>query len=192
MQKKVGGVFFLFSKVLNQNHYIEQTGEYDNPELIERIAMGLKSDSYVPGMMEAQIEIDSRSRLSSSLTVHGDTAEVPYENIKNDPKVKEALRNIPVAVQSQLETVDSMEAKEKERTIALDQRAELDIYSYNKAQKYPTLQNKALFVQINLSKNLLSNLQSCINNEGGTSQYPDCRPGSHDVIGNYFRLWSAL
>jgi len=128
--------------------YMEQTGEYDNPELIERIAMGLKSDSYVPGMMEAQIEIDSRSRLSSSLTVHGDTAEVPYENVKDDPKVKEALRNIPVAVQSQLETVDSMEAKEKERTIALDQRAELDIYGYNKAQKYPTLQNKGEQVSI--------------------------------------------
>ena len=38
--------------------YMDQTGDYDNPELRERIALGLKTDTYVPGLMEAQLKLD--------------------------------------------------------------------------------------------------------------------------------------
>ena len=38
--------------------FMDQTGDYDNKELNERIALGLKTDTYCPGLMEAQLKLD--------------------------------------------------------------------------------------------------------------------------------------
>ena len=37
----------------------EQTGMSDDPAFIERIAMGLQTDTYVEGLRDAQLAIDS-------------------------------------------------------------------------------------------------------------------------------------
>ena len=97
--------------------YLEQTG-VDDPVVMERIALGLKTDSYVPGLFEQQLALDSSS--------------------SEDKKEQD---HVPIALTQQLETREKMEMHEKEKQAALDTLAELDVHSYNKAQKYPGLDN---------------------------------------------------
>lgn len=37
---------------------MEQTGSENDPILLERIAAGLQTDSFVPGLLEAQLSLD--------------------------------------------------------------------------------------------------------------------------------------
>ena len=96
--------------------YLEQTG-IDDPVAMERIALGLKTDSYVPGLFEQQLALDADS------------------TAKND-KI-----HVPVALAQQLETREKMEMQEKEKQAAWEKLAELDVHSYNRAQKFPGLAN---------------------------------------------------
>ena len=42
-----------------------------DPRLLERIPLGLQTDTYLPGMIEAQLAIDSRDEVSDAESCKG-------------------------------------------------------------------------------------------------------------------------
>lgn len=138
----------------NNQHLIalaEQTGMDRDPRLLERIALGLQTDTYLPGMIEAQLAIDSRDEVSDAESCKEQKNSHDYtgpenkgKNVIKVPKIsrEEALKNIPLAVRPAFESAESAEIKEREKWEAWDAKGKLDIVSMNKFQPFMKMENK--------------------------------------------------
>ena len=131
----------------NNQHLIalaEQTGLMDDPEMIERIAMGLQTDTYVPGLIEAQLTLDSGNEEFQN----GDETEtMEADSDENRLMTKtqardKLLKNIPIAVRPALESAETAEIKEREKWEAWDKKGQMDFVTMNKFQGYLNLERK--------------------------------------------------
>jgi len=131
----------------NNQHLIalaEQTGLMDDPEMIERIAMGLQTDTYVPGLIEAQLTLDSGNEEFQN----GDETEtMEADSDENRLMTKtqardKLLKDIPIAVRPALESAETAEIKEREKWEAWDKKGQMDFVTMNKFQGYLNLERK--------------------------------------------------
>lgn len=128
----------------NNQHLIalaEQTGTQNDPVMIERIAMGLQTDTYVPGLIEAQLSIDAgdvKDSHPSSNEPSDGRSVVPRPSRSRE----QLLKDIPIAVRPALESAETAALKEREKWEAWDKKSQLDTHSMNKFQGFSNLERK--------------------------------------------------
>jgi len=126
----------------NNQHLIslaEQTGMDQDPAFIERIAMGLQTDTYVEGHRDAQLAIDSGEFFQEPSDARSKAED---GELVRKSKQSEMYEDIPIAVRPALESAETAEIREREKWEAWDKKSQLDFHTINKSQAYLSMEKR--------------------------------------------------
>ncbi|CAG5097554.1 Oidioi.mRNA.OKI2018_I69.XSR.g15126.t2.cds [Oikopleura dioica] len=127
----------------------EQTGADKDPLLLERIALGLQSDTYIPGMIDRQLALDAAEETTHSeaddenKTNYSEKINSEEKSLRsNEQRKEEILKGVPVALRPTFESSETALEKEKEKWLAWEKKSELDIVTMNKRQNFLNMEKK--------------------------------------------------
>ncbi|CBY42001.1 unnamed protein product [Oikopleura dioica] len=125
----------------------EQTGADRDPLLLERIAVGLQSDTYIPGMIDKQLALDAAEAThgadDENNTSYSEKINLDERSLRsNEERKNEILKGVPVALRPTFESSETALEKEKEKWLAWEKKSELDIVTMNVRQNFLNMEKK--------------------------------------------------
>lgn len=125
----------------------EQTGADRDPLLLERIAVGLQSDTYIPGMIDKQLALDAAEAThgadDENNTSYSEKINLDERSLRsNEERKNEILKGVPVALRPTFESSETALEKEKEKWLAWEKKSELDIVTMNARQNFLNMEKK--------------------------------------------------